>query len=375
MNVLFLTASYPVPEHPGAGIFVREHARAAARHAEVAVAHIDRNDHVRTLHVEEGEDDEFLAVRVRYPASPLPLSYLANVTATALAARHLGRRGFDPDVIHAHFFLAGAPAIALGRLLRKPVVITEQWSVFLPDDPMALSPLLRRVARFTFEHADVVMPVSVALRDGIRAIGANAEFRVVPNVVDTDRFHPDGEPPAGGSRRLVGVGNLYPAKGWEDLLDALALVREREDALLDIFGDGELRESLEVQARRLGVEGAVTFHGWRPKEEVAERVRSAELFVMTSRYDSNPCALIEALASGTPAVGTAVGGIPEMISAKSGVLAEAGNPQSIASAIAAALERSWDRAAIADSARARYGAEQVGASFASVYEDVVRRRR
>lgn len=374
MKVLFLTASYPVPEHPGAGIFVREHARAAARHAEVAVAHIDRNDHVRTIHVEEGEDDEFLGVRVRYPASPLPLSYLANVTATALAARHVRRRGFAPDVIHAHFFLAGAPAIVLGRVLRKPVVITEQWSVFLPDDPMTLNPLLRRVARFTFEHADVVMPVSEALRDGIRAIGANAEFRIVPNVVDTDRFHPDGAPPAGGARRLVGVGNLYPAKGWEDLLDALAIVREREDALLDIFGDGELRETLESQARRLSLDGAVTFHGWRPKEEVAERVRSAELFVMTSRYDSNPCALIEALASGTPAVGTAVGGIPEMISAKSGVLAEAGNPQSIASAITTALERSWDRAAIADSAGARYGAEKVGASFASVYEDVVRRR-
>ena len=79
---------------------------------------------------------------------------------------------------------------------------------------------MQRVARFAFEHADIVMPVSEALRDGIRAIGTDAEFRVVPNVVDTDRFHPNGAPPSSGTRRLIGVGNLYEAKGWDVLLDA-----------------------------------------------------------------------------------------------------------------------------------------------------------
>jgi len=373
MKVLFLTASYPTPESPGAGIFVREHARAAALHADVAIAHIARDDDVRRIHVEDGGDDEFPSVRVRYPAAPLPVSYAANVAAAAIAYRRLGRLGFEPDVIHAHFFLAGAPAIVLGRLRRKPVVITEQWSVFLPDDPMTLSPLMRRVARFAFEHADVVMPVSEALRDGIRATGANANFRIVPNVVDTSRFHPGVEPPHdGGPHTLIGVGNLYSAKGWEDLLDALPLVRERHDVRLEIYGDGVLRSALEDQARRVGVDGVVTFHGWRPKDEVAARLRSSELFVMTSRYDSNPCALIEALATGTPVVGTAVGGIPEMVTAESGVLAEPGRPASIAAAIDAALERGWDRAQIAEGAHARYGAERVGADFASIYEDVVR---
>ena len=166
MKVLFLTSSYPVPEHPWLGIFVREHARAVAPHAEVAVALLDRSDDVRGIHVEDDADTEFTAVRVRYPARPAPLSYLSNVVAAALAYARLRRRGFEPDVIHAHFFLAGAPAVALGKLLGKPVVVTEQWSVFLPDDPMTLSPAMQRVARFTYEHADVVMPVSEALRFG-----------------------------------------------------------------------------------------------------------------------------------------------------------------------------------------------------------------
>lgn len=375
MKVLFLTSSYPVPEFPQLGIFVREHARAASRHADVAVAHIERSEAVRRIHVEDGNDADFPSVRVRYPASPAYVSYASNVIAAVLAYRRIRRSGFEPDVIHAHFFLAGAPAILLGRLFRKPVVVTEQWSAFLPEDPMTLGPAMQRVARFTFEHADVVMPVSEALRDGIRAIGTETEFRVVPNVVDTNRFHPDGAVHPSG--RLIGVGNLYEAKGWENVLEAIGLLRARGRAVqLDVFGDGVLREKLEAQVSHLRIGDVVTFHGWRAKDEVAESLRQSDLFVIASRYDSNPCAVIEALASGVPVVGTAVGGIPEMITDDLGLLAAAGDPESIADAIEAALDRApWDRAGIARSAKDRYGLERVGDDLAAIYEATVARRR
>jgi glycosyltransferase involved in cell wall biosynthesis len=373
MRVLFLTSSYPVPEHPWLGIFVREHARAVAPHAKVAVALLDRSDDTRTVRVEDA-DGEFMTVRARYPRRPSFLSYVSNIWAAVLAYRRLRRRGFEPDVIHAHFFLAGVPAVVLGRLFRKPVVVTEQWSVFLPDDPVTLSPAMQRAARFAYERAAVVMPVSTALRDGIRAIGAEANFRIVPNVVDTGVFHPNGTKPArSGPTRLIGVGSLYDAKGWEHLLDALALV-DRE-LHLDLIGDGILRPDLEARAAQLGVADKVTFHGWRPKEEVAERLREADLFVITSQYDSNPCAVIEALASGVPVVATAVGGIPEMVTDGMGLLAEPGDPDSIADAIDTALAQTWDHDAIARTAGDRYGLARVGADFAAIYDEALTRRR
>lgn len=375
MKVLFLTSSYPVPEHPWLGIFVREHARAVAPHAEVAVALLDRSDDVRSVHVEDVEG-EFKSVRAKYPTRPSALSYLSNLSAAVRAYRRLRRAGFDPDVIHAHFFLAGAPAVVLGRLFRKPVVVTEQWSVFLPDDPMTLSPAMRRVARFAYERAAVVMPVSAALRDGIRAIGTQADLRVVPNVVDTRLFHPNGGvAPHGGPARLIGVGGLYDAKGWEHLLDALALLGPNREFHLDLVGDGVLRPELEAQAARLGIDDRVAFHGWRPKDEVAERLREADIFVITSHYDSNPCAVIEALASGLPIVATAVGGIPEMVTDGLGILADPGRPAGIAAAIDAALERPWDHDAIAETARDRYGFDRVGAELTAIYDEAVERRR
>ena len=100
----------------------------------------------------------------------------------------------------------------------------------------------------------------------------------------------------------------------------LAILRDRgRDFRLDLYGDGVLQQQLESQVARLGLGDLVAFHGWRPKDEVAAELRRSDVFVIASRYDSNPCAVIEALASGVPVVGTAVGGIPEMVTDGMGV--------------------------------------------------------
>jgi glycosyltransferase involved in cell wall biosynthesis len=379
MKVLFVTASYPTPDEHAVGIFVKEHARAAAAaHCDVAVLHLDRSD-TRGVAVAEVEGEEFPTFRVRYPESPPLLSYAANVVGAAAGYRRVRRLGFDPDVIHAHFFLAGAPAVLLGKATHKPVVVTEQWSVFLPDDPATLSPIVWRAARFAFEQAHAVLPVSEALRDGIAATGIHARFRIVPNVVDVARFHPPPEPVSTNSApaRLLSVGALYEAKGWEYLLEAVALLaRSRSDFHLDIVGDGPLREEYERTRRRLGIESHVTFTGWRTKDEVADLMRAADTFVLSSRYDSNPCALIEALASGLPVVATHVGGIPEMVPPDAGTLVPPRDPGRLAEALSATLDNRvhYDRAAIAAQARARYGADEVGRKLMSIYQDVLARR-
>ncbi len=379
MKVLFLTASYPTVEGPALGIFVKEHARAAAAHCDVAVVHLERAD-VRRVSVEKEPDDEFPTWRASYPRRPAPVSYAGNVAAAIAGYRRAKAAGFEPDVIHAHFFLAGIPAVLLGRVLRKPVVVTEQWSVFLPDDPATLSPLVRRAAKFAFERADLVLPVSEALRDGIAAQGIAARFRIVPNVFDEQLFRPDGATARDHGRRarLLSVGAMYEAKGYDYLLEAVALLAERRrDFEVEIVGDGELRGEYEALRQRLGIEELVSFLGLRPKDEVASRMRNADLFVLTSRYDSNPCALIEALGSGLPAVATAVGGIPDIVRNGSGLLAEANDVRDIARQIESALDRleTFDRQAIAADARARFGKAEVGRALAEIYDEVVSRRR
>jgi len=373
VNVLFVTTSYPTEDAPVAGVFVREHALAAAEHADVAVLHLDRrHDHRGVPHLTRVASEALPTWRVTYPWTPVPVSVAAHFAAAARGWRATRRSGFEPDVVHAHFFLAGAPAVLLGRRLRKPVVVTEQWSVFLPDDPMELTRPLRAAARFAYERADLVLPASDALRRGIEAEGIHARFEVVPNVVDTSLFGPDGDARNG---RLLAVGLLYEAKGYEYLLEAVALLRrEGRDVELDVVGDGPERAAYTRLAGELGLDGHVVFHGIVPKPEVARRMRESSLFVLTSRYDNNPCVLIEAMASGLPAVATAVGGIPEVVDERSGILARPRDPRSIADAIASALDRpgGWDRRAIAESAAARFGRDEIGRRLAEIYRRVAR---
>lgn len=376
-----MTSSYPTAERPIDAIFVKEHARAAARHADVAVVHLDRIEDAPLLPVPmRADEDEFPTWRVAYRRKPAPLSYAANLVAAFRAYSRVRRSGFEPDVIHANFFLTGIPAVLLGRLHRKPVVLTEHWSVFLAEDPASLGRLMTRAARFAFEGADIVLPVSGALRDAIvRTTGARTRFRVVPNVVDEELFAPPCVRDAiNDTARIVGVGDVYEPKGWDVLIEAVAELRgRRQDFIVDIVGEGPLEEVYRSRARELGLDGVVNFLGYRPKPEVASIMQGADLFVLPSRYENSPCAIGEALSTGVPVVATKVGGVPELVGDENGLLARAGDRQSLATQIERALDRSdlFDRSAIAAAARVRFGLATVGRTLAEVYTDVTQGRR
>lgn len=368
-SVLFVTASYPASDAPTNGIFVREHARAAALHADVAVVHLHRTN-TRRIRVERVHEEVLPTWRVDYPRRPLGLSYVGNLVALTMGYGAVRRSGFRPQLIHAHFFIAAVPALVVGALARIPVVTTEHWSVFLPSDPMQLGRLNRALARFAFRRSAAVLPVSAALRDAIAALGVDTPFRVVPNTVDTELFHPPLSTPAFDGR-LLAVSGLYGAKGYEYLLPALA--RLGESVHLDVVGDGEGRARYERLAAELGIEGRVRFHGELPKFEVAAHMRRADLYVLASVYENNPCVVLEALVSGLPVVATRVGGVPEVVTEERGELADPRDVVALAATIEYALTREFDRAAIASGAAREFGFEAIGRSLADVYTEVLDR--
>jgi glycosyltransferase involved in cell wall biosynthesis len=310
------------------------------------------------------------AWRVPYRRFGKPLAQLAFVLGPLALVRRFRREGWEPDVIHAHSFLSALPALLLGRLLRRPVAYTEHWTIFLPENPGSLSGEMERLARLALTHADVVLPVSADLERALRRLEPRARTRVVPNVVD-DVFapapHTDGDP-----IRLLTVGLLdTPRKGVDVLLEALALVRDRERLRLDVVGEGELRPGYEELAERLGLADTVSFHALEPKAALAERMRHADLFVLASRYENNPCVVLEAMASGLPVVATRVGGVAEIVDRESGRLAEPLDPPGFAAALEDALRNDFDREAIAARARERFGRTAIARELAAVYAELV----
>jgi glycosyltransferase involved in cell wall biosynthesis len=334
------------------------------------VAHLDRDGGARLRSV-SGDDDGLPLVRVRYPRSPAGIAW--HLAAAQVAWRNLP---FEPDLIHAHFVVAGVPAVILGRMHRKPVVISENWGIFLPDNPDPVTRRLRLAARFAFGRADLVLPVSGAMAHALRAIGVRTEMRVLPNPVDEEVFRPSAERSRNAVPKLLTVGLFYDgAKGIDLLLQAVAQIDQ--SVHLDIVGDGIERAGYERLARELGLDGVVHFRGLLPKSEIADLMRDSDAFVLASRYDNNPNVLLEALMCGLPSVATTVGGVPELVDETNGILVSPGDVSGLAEGIQRLLGNleTYDRATIAVKAGGRFGRQRVAADLATAFADAVARHR
>ncbi len=130
----------------------------------------------------------------------------------------------------------------------------------------------------------------------------------------------------------LAVGRLVWAKGYEDLLDAMSLVMVEDSSIhCLVIGDGELRSSLEEKIREKGLTGRVTLAGYRSRDVVLSALKATDIFVMPSRQEGTPIALLEAAALGVPILASSCGGIPEVVSdGEQALLVQPGNPPMLA---------------------------------------------
>jgi glycosyltransferase involved in cell wall biosynthesis len=360
MRVLVLPKWYPWPDRPVFGLFCREHARAAALHHDVRVLAFRPERMPGVYRLWEDHDEPVPTTRLLYRRPRLRPAAMA----TQLIGMRAALARWRPDVIHAHVFEAGFPAVLLARRLGVPVVITEHFTAFQRGLVRGYDLWL---ARYAFRHAELVTPVSEDLRAQLERVEPRARFRVVPNVVDPAVFFP-GDDAHRGPLRLLNVASLDEKKRQLDLLDAVAALRV--DATLDIAGEGELEAELRRRAHVLGLGERVRFLGPQSQAQVAQRMREADVFVLSSRFENLPVVLLEALASGLPIVATRVGGVPEIVDERAGVLVAPGEPVALARAIEAVAGRSFDRLALAERARSRYGIEAVGRLWDEIYRSL-----
>ena len=369
-RVLIVPKWYPWPDRPVWGLFCREHARVVAKTNDVVVLPSDavHSPPFAAWNLSEEVEDGLRTLRLRYRRPALRPAAMGLHVAGALAA--LGRlrgEGFTPDVVHAHVYSAGLPALALARLARAPLVVTEHYTGFQRG---LVAGADRLTARAAFRGADLVAPVSEELAERLRPLAGSTPMRVVANPVDTGVFHPPAGPRADGPPRLLCVAWLDEKKGHRYLLEALASLDG--DATLDLVGGGDQRPRLEAESARLGLSERVRFLGPRPKEEVAELMRGADLFVLASLYENLPVVLAEAMATGLPSVATRVGGVAELVERDAGVLVEPRDPAALAAAIRRSLDRldAVDRAALARRAAERFGYEAIGRIWDEIYDDL-----
>ncbi len=285
----------------------------------------------------QGEGAQVDLVQTNAPYRPAWLGRVRGMRALARLLpylRALWRATARNDVMHLmansgwSWHLFAAPAIWVARLRGQPVIVNYRGGEageFLQRSS--------RLVRSSMRRAAALIVPSGFLQEVFAQHGMQA--RIVPNVVDLQRFRPaDGGEVADEPCILV-ARNLEALYDNATALRAFAQVcKDVPHARLVIAGTGPEEGALRRLAAELDVAQRVEFAGRLDPDAMAARLRHAHVALNPSRADNMPNSVLEALASGVPVVSTAVGGVPFMVAdGQTALLVPAGDDQSMATAL------------------------------------------
>jgi glycogen synthase len=278
--------------------------------------------------VPDGFPRRFRSMRV----APLPLG-LGIIAPGMLVAAAFERT----DVLHAHAF--GYFPTWVGAAIRRwrsiPLVITPHSD---PGRGLPFSQLYHEtVARATLRHADRVVVQSEVEARFLRGL-AVPEHRLVriPTGISLDDLSPMPRTASGTPVRFLTVGRLdTEQKGLTTLVRAAAALPPSVPIAVQFIGEdwGGLGE-IRALAARLGVAERISVRTSVPRSSLLEAYREADVFVLPSRFESFPRALLEAMAAALPVVATRVGGVPEMVAeGQNALLVPPDDPAGLAAAL------------------------------------------
>ena len=249
------------------------------------------------------------------------------------------------DVVHVQQMLSPLTVgLAAKSLLRIPLVVNPHACGAIGDVSQAGLARGRAARRLADAFISISRPIRAELTDlGVPA----ARIFDIPNGVDTHSLRPASKDERDSLRHGLGLprgplvvyaGRLAPEKGPDVLLDAWPqLARARPDAHLLLLGTGALAGALRARIAGVPALAHVTLGGG--VSDVGPYLRAADAFVLPSRSEGLPVALLEAMACGLPCVATRVGGSIEVLEdGQSGELVASGDAPALARALERALQ-------------------------------------
>ena len=310
------------------------------------------------------------------PAAIIPCDGPFDRQSIAALRRYLAEHSVQ--IAHSHGYKSDLWLwLATPRTARK-VATAHAW--------LSVNAKLRfyeRLDKLCLRSFARVVSVSPSLLENIRQSGIKTEKScLIENGLDLPPLSAPSAPaklrrelgiPA-DAKLLARVGRLDAIKGNNFLLDALAAIAPRQPAHLLFVGEGEEQAALEKQTRALGLTARVTFAGFR--DDVADLLRAADLFVSPSLSEGAPMVLLEAMAARLPVITTEVGAIGAIIRpGANGWLVPPGNAAALARVLEEALNaretgRQCAEQAFQDYA-ANYSRAAMGRRYWQLYQTIL----
>ncbi len=301
--VLFLSRSTPLRRWHKKGIFSREIAIYKALAQEIGKVSIVTSGGADELDFQT----DLGKIEIIYNRWRLP----ANVFSLLAPFLH-GKRLSQATIFKTNQLDGAWTAIIAGKLYRKPVILRAGylWSKnYHRTNPGLRSALIKRIEAICVNNSSALIVTTDAIKrffNHANAINRDRIF-VIPNYVDIELFTVQKEIPKIPGR-ICFIGRLSPEKNLYLLIQAIASIR---GISLEIIGEGsqydELSRIAESEKADVSFTGSV-FHA-----ELYKKINQAEIFILPSKFEGHPKALIEAMACGAAVIGTDVEGIQDII--------------------------------------------------------------
>ena len=315
-----------------------------------------------------------------YPLFQYPPYCLALASRMADVAE-----SYRLDLLHVHYAIPHSIAAMLARQMTAPRRSLPYITTLHGTDItlVGTDPSYFPITKFSIEQSDGITAISHDLRrQTVEVFDVANEIRVIHNFVNCTTYAPDPERRGierfapGGEKLLIHLSNFRPVKRVQDCIRILAEVRKHTNARLLMVGDGPERGPAEHLAWQLGVGKDVEFLG---KQNGVERlIRLAHVLLMPSEMESFGLAALEAMACGVPAVGTRVGGVPELITdGEDGYLESVGDVEGQSARVVQLLTDDALHARMAAAARktasTRFCTDKIIPQYLEYYEAILNR--
>ena len=374
MKILFISSWFPNKLEPTNGNFVQRHAEAAALYNEVEILHTIGDFNQKEIFVfDEKIINGLKTLIIYYKNSKNPLrNFIRRMKAYKIGFAKMQK----PDLVHANVLHNNMLfAVYLKKKFKIPFVRGGDWTAYQENASDAHGALWRFFAKFIANQSSAVLPVSQNLKKGLLALGVKKPINVISNVINTEVFKLNVNEQKNSIFTFLHVSSLVERKNPDKIIRTAKRLHDKGYQFQLSIG-GNDPKNIQTQINELSASSYISTFGLLTLEGVAKKMQESHALVLFSENETQGCVLVEANACGIPVISSNVGGVPEFVNEKSGILVKKDDEEDLYRAMEDVLLQKvkFESAEnLHNEIKEKYSPKIIGDSFSKVYQKILDR--
>jgi len=389
IKVLYLPRWYPNKFDPMPGLFIQRHAEAANLFCDITVVYVhavgfQEQDEKYDLQFSIENTVPTIKVYYKNPKNQIPIvSQMSKAfrfyKANFLGIAEMNNKSNGFDLLHIHILSRlGVLGLYYKWFHAKPFLISEHWSRYLSLTGNFKGIFRKFITKIIVKNASAVTTVTQNLANAMQSHNLkNENYVVLPNVISPEFLRQKTSKKSAKAKTSIVHVSCFEDKS-KNISGILNIVKrlsdQRNDFLFTLVGDGMDFEKMKDYAGSLGLgEKELHFTGLLEGENLVKEMNSADVLLIFSNYENLPVVINESFSLGIPIIATKVGGIPEVVNSKNGILIDSGDEAALYEALEKIINKntSFDKIKIREKARIDFSMNTIGKQLLNIYGNAI----